>query len=161
LPDKHRRRSVRLKGHDYAEPGAYFVTVCTRHRACLLGHVMNGEMHLNEAGQIAQRCWEEIPHHFPLVELDAFVVMPNHAHGMIVIQGRGEASNVPLHVPKTTWTSDASPLRQCPNGTQSGSLSAIVQNLKSVSTRRMNAARGTPGTPVWQRNYYEHVHPVR
>ena len=155
-PEKHHRRSIRLKGHDYSQPGAYFVTICTRDQECLFGHVVNGEMRLNDAGEIAQRCWEEIPRHFPLVELDAFVVMPNHVHVIIVIQGRGEAS-VPLHVSKERPGSDASPLRQRPNGTQPGSLSAIVQNFKSISTRRMNAARSTPGTPVWQRGFYEHV----
>jgi putative transposase len=94
-PDKHHRRSIRLKEYDYAQPGAYFVTVCTRDRECLFGHVVNGEMHLNDAGEIARRCWEDIPHHFPLVELDAFAVMPNHVHGIIVIQGRGEKSFAP------------------------------------------------------------------
>ena len=68
-----------------AQPGAYFVTICTRDRKCLFGHVVNEEMHLNDAGEVAQRCWEDIPRHFPLVELDAFVTMPNHVHGIIVI----------------------------------------------------------------------------
>jgi len=203
LPDKHDRHSIRLKEYDYALPGAYFVTICTRDRACLFGHVMNGEMHLNAAGEIAQRCWEDIPTHFPSVELDAFVIMPNHVHGIVVITDapqttcaakttgsisrgseivipcKGEASaaktigpmvrgpgimisrkgeaSVPFHVHEERPRSDASPLRQRPNGTQPGSLSAVVQNFKSISTRRMNAARGAPGTSVWQRNYYEHV----
>jgi putative transposase len=156
-PDKHHRRSVRLKGQDYAEPGAYFVTVCTHERACLFGHVVNGEMHLNDAGEIARRCWEDIPHHFPLVELDAFVVMPNHIHGIIVIRCKGEASDVDGSRNNQIPGSDASPLRQRPNGTQPGSLPAIVQNCKSISTRKINAARGAPGTPVWLRNYYEHI----
>ena len=59
-PDKHHRRSIRLKGHDYAQPGAYFVTICTRKRECLLGHAVNGEMRLNDAGEIARRCWEDL-----------------------------------------------------------------------------------------------------
>jgi len=83
--------------------------------------------------------------------------MPNHVHGIIVIRCRGEASVVPIHVSAVSSKSDASPLRQRPNGTQPGSLSAIVQNFKSISTRKMNAARGAPGTPIWQRGYYEHV----
>jgi putative transposase len=158
-PDKHHRRSVRLQGHDYAQPGAYFVTICTRDRECLFGHAVNGEMHSNDAGEIARRCWEDIPHHLPLVELDAFVVMPNHVHGMVVIREpcRGEASAVTIHVAKAPSKPDASPLRQRPNGTQPRSLSAIVQNFKSISTRKMNTARGAPGTPVWQRGYYEHI----
>jgi putative transposase len=122
-----------------------------------LGEIVDGEMRLNAAGEIARRCWEDIPHHFPLVELDAFVVMPNHVHGIIVIRCRGEASAITIHVAKTPSKSDASPLRQRPNGTQPRSLPAIVQNFKSISTRKMNDARGAPGTPVWQRNYHEHV----
>jgi len=156
MPDKHNRRSIRLGGYDYAQPGAYFVTICTRDRESLFGHVVNGEMHFNEAGEIAQRCWEDIPAHFPSVKLDAFVVMPNHVHGIIVIGCKGEAS-VPPHAFQEQSGSDASPLRQPPHGTQPGSLSAIVQNFKSISTRRMNAACGAPGRPLWLRNYYEHI----
>jgi putative transposase len=128
------------------------VTVCTRDRACLLGEIVHGEMRLNEAGEIARRHWEDIPHHFLHVVLDAMAIMPNHVHGVIVIRDscRGEASSL-------TTKTDASPLRQRPNGTQPGSLSAIVQNIKSISMRKMNAARGMPGTPIWQRGYYEHV----
>jgi len=156
-PDKHHRRSIRLKGQDYAEPGTYFVTVCTHERACLFGHVVNGEMHLNDAGEIARRCWEDIPHHFPLVELDVFVIMPNHVHGIIVIRCKGEASDFDGSSNTQIRVADASPLRPRPNGTQPGSLFAIVQNYKSISTRKINAARGAPGTPVWLRNYYEHI----
>jgi putative transposase len=90
LPDKHLRRSIRLKGHDYAQPGAYFMTVCTRNHACLFGHVVNGEMHLNDVGEIVRRCWEDIPHHFPSVELDAFIIMPNHVHDIVVIHRRAK-----------------------------------------------------------------------
>ena len=111
-PDKHHRRSVRLKGHDYAQPGAYFVTVCTYQRECLFGHVVNGEMRLNDAGEIARRCWEDIPDHFPLVELDAFVIMPNHVHGIILITESctGEKSFAPTFAPTTT-TAPQSPSR--------------------------------------------------
>jgi len=122
-----------------------------------MGHVVNGGMWLNDAGEIARRCWEDIPHHFPRAVLDAGIIMQNHIHGIIVIHGRGEASAVSLHGSKERPESDASPLRRRPNGTQPGSLSAIVQNFKSISTRKMNATRGTPGMPVWQRGYYEHI----
>jgi REP element-mobilizing transposase RayT len=138
-------------------PGAYFVTICTRDRECLFGQIVDEVMRLNDAGAIARRCWEEIPDHFPSVELDAFVIMPNHVHGITVIHRRGEASAIPPHVSEEQPRSDASPLQQRPNDTQPRSLSAIVQNFKSVSTRKMNAARGSPGTSVWQRGYYEHV----
>lgn len=116
-------------------------------------------MRLNEAGEIVRRCWVDIRRHSPHIALDGRIIMPNHLHGIIVITEfrRGEASAVPLHASKERPKPDASPLRQRPNGTQPGSLSAIVQNFKSISTRKMNAARGTPRTPFWQRNYYEHV----
>jgi len=162
-PEKHHRRSTRpgrgtARRCPYsAQPGAYFVTLCTRGRACLFGHVVNGEMHLNEAGETARRCWEDIPTHFPMVELDTFVIMPNHMHGVVVIGCKGEASDSPVSANTRAGMADASPLRSRPNGTQPRSLSAIVRNFKSVSTRRINAACYAPGTPVWLRNYYEHV----
>jgi putative transposase len=137
--------------------GGYFLTIRTWQRECLFGEVVDGEMRLNDAGEIARRCWGDMPHHFPFVELDAFMVMPNHVHGIIVIRCRGEASAFTIHVAKTPSKSDASPLRQHPNGTQPGSLPAIVHNFKSISTRKTNAARAVTGTPVWQRGYYEHV----
>lgn len=81
----HRRRSIRLKDYDYAQNGAYFVTLCAHERRHLFGEVVNGDVALNEWGRIVQSCWDEIPAHYPMVELDAFVVMPNHVHGVIVI----------------------------------------------------------------------------
>lgn len=157
--DRHHRRSVRLKGHDYAQPGAYFVTVCTRDWECLFEHAVNGEMRFNDAGQIGARCWADICHHFPHVALDARIIMLNHVHGIIVITEfrRGEASDSCAASNTQIGVSDASPLQQRPNGTQPGSLSAIAQNFKSITTRKINTARGTPGSPLWQRNYYEHV----
>jgi putative transposase len=123
-------------------------------------------MVLNSLGYLLQACWQRLPHHFSELELDAFVVMPNHIHGIIGLGGaigRGEAFGKPsLQLPEM-FMLNASPLRQpddgsvVPNGTQSGSMAAIVQNFKSVSTRRINQIRRTPGTPVWQRNYYEHI----
>ena len=84
-PNERCRRSLRLQAHDYAERGAYFVTICTKNRACLLGDITNGEMRLNDFGRLAKAAWEEIPLHFPDIELDTFVAMPNHIHGVIVI----------------------------------------------------------------------------
>jgi len=156
-PEKHHRRSVRLKEYDYCQPGVYFVTICTRHRECLLGEIVDGEMRLNPLGTMAAACWHVIPHHFSCVVLDEGIIMPNHIHVIIVIQGRGEASAVPHHVSNEEPTADASPLQRRPNGTQPGSLSAIVQNFKSISARRMKAARGMLGASIWQRGFYERI----
>jgi REP element-mobilizing transposase RayT len=84
-PQKHHRRSIRLKGYDYTQPGAYYITLCTKARQCLFGDVVKGEMRLNALGDLAFTCWQAIPNHFPHVELDAFVIMPNHLHGILVI----------------------------------------------------------------------------
>jgi putative transposase len=152
-PEKHHRRSTRLGGYDYAQPGACFVTVCTRDRACLFGHVVNGEMHLNEAGEIARTEWFTTAAIRPYVWLNEneFVVMPNHLHAIVWIVEDGVGATTgrsPLRLPS------CAPL---PNGPVHGSIGAIMAGFKSVSARRINAARRAPGTPVWHRNYYEHV----
>ncbi len=86
-PEGRGRRSTRLKGYDYASEGAYFITIVTRRRECLFGEVVQGTMRLNEAGRVTESCWLGIPDHFPHAALDAFVVMPNHVHGIVVITG--------------------------------------------------------------------------
>ncbi|MEJ5300651.1 MAG: hypothetical protein WHS38_06650 [Thermodesulforhabdaceae bacterium] len=85
--NKHHRRSLRLKGYDYSKPGAYFITIVSQERACLFGDVVDGEMQLNGAGRMVYAEWESLPDRFPGIMLDAFVVMPNHIHGIIVIVG--------------------------------------------------------------------------
>ena len=168
--DYPNRRSIRLKGYDYSNPGAYFVTICTRDRLPLLGIVNNAEIMLAPLGHIVESLWNLIPQRFKGVDLDVFVVMPNHIHGVIVLsgEGRGEALAGSVFRLNHEETANASPLyplrtdnppsiRRNPRGTQRGSLGAIIQNFKSVSTRKVNQLRGTPGTSLWQRNYYEHI----
>jgi REP element-mobilizing transposase RayT len=92
----HHRRSIRLRGYDYSHPGAYAVTVCTHLKRPVFGEIVEGEMVLNDAGQMVQETWEQMPSHYPDCGLDAFVVMPNHVHGIILItattgQARGPA----------------------------------------------------------------------
>ncbi|MGC9395158.1 MAG: transposase [Anaerolineae bacterium] len=212
-PQIHHRRSIRLKGYDYAQSGAYFVTICTQGRVCLFGDVVDGEMVLNPFGQVVATYWERIPRHFPNVQLGAWVVMPNHIHGIIIItddgdaDGRGGASPesttrtttiANAHIPQSQITSTgclALPLQQtpgeegeaflpspgyaaivenaeapspadqhgeCPAPTtvanaSSGSLGAIIGNVKSITTRRINKMRHMPGARIWQRNYWEHI----
>ena len=74
--------------------GRILWTICTYQRECLLDHVVNGEMRLNEAGEVARRCWEDIPHHFHHVVLDAMVIMPNHVHAILMIQSPVRATHV-------------------------------------------------------------------
>jgi hypothetical protein len=81
------RRSIRLQGYDYSQVGGYFVTICAIGRRRIFGDVKNGEIGLSEFGEIVQSAWDDLPNHYPGLELDAFVVMPNHVHGIIVICG--------------------------------------------------------------------------
>src|SRR5437867_4777629 len=129
------RRSLRLQGFDYAHPGRYFVTIRVRGSVPLFGEVVDGRMCLSSAGLVAHRCWCEIPKHFHTVTLDAFVVMPDHVHGVIVI---GESRNQP----------SGQSLRVAP-----GSLGAVIRAFKSATTKRINEIHSTPGKKVWQRNY--------
>ncbi|MCL4562678.1 MAG: transposase [Chloroflexi bacterium] len=153
---QHNRRSIRLEGYDYSQAGAYFVTLVTQDRELTFGAIKNDEMILNPMGELAAILWQTLPRRFP-ISLDECILMPNHFHGIIVIHDtrKGEAfgdqasPDILAHLP------NASPLP--PHGTQPGSLGAIIQNFKSVTARRINALRNTPGAPVWQRNYYEHI----
>jgi len=100
-PDKHHRRSIRLKGYDYSQSGAYFVTICVQNRECLYGNIINGKMLLNDAGEMVHRAWNDLPAKYPGFEADAFVVMPNHVHGIIVLVGAGpRACTPPLSGPR-------------------------------------------------------------
>lgn len=163
------RHSIRLKGYNYSQPGAYFITLVARERGCIFGEIQAEKMILSCSGRIVQIVWESLPRYFP-VRLDEWIVMPNHLHGIILIDsmgappgssarvdgmGRGEADeNIPGLLQSTPLPS-ASPLR--PVGTVPGSLGAITQTFKSMATRKINALQKTPGGIVWQRNYYEHV----
>lgn len=155
----HHRRSIRMLAYDYAQPGAYFVTLCTHNRESLFGDIVDGVMCLNTCGQIVQACWRAIPQHISFAWLDVFVVMPNHFHAIVRIVEKvscqGEAS--PICQGNIKPRSDASPLHRMPHGTTSGSLSAIVQNFKSVTARKINCIKQESATGVWQRSYYEHV----
>ena len=90
----HDRRSLRLKGYDYAQAGAYFITVCTQNRESAFGCVDDGDMRLNDAGRMVRSVWEGLPDRFPGMELDAFVVMPNHVHGIATFVGEGRSNSL-------------------------------------------------------------------
>ena len=147
---KNHRRSIRLKGYDYTQAGAYFVTICTKDRACLFGDVADSVMRLNQMGHIVRQCWLAIPEHFPHVLLDEFVVMPNHVHGIIVIMATHDVGAT-----RASPLQDDTPTR--PRGPQRQSVASIVGSFKSAATKRINEHRGTPGAPVWQRDYFEHI----
>jgi REP-associated tyrosine transposase len=142
-PKKHHRRSIRLPEYDFSKAGAYYVTIVTYHRDLLFGEIVNKEMILNELGKIADECWRAIPEHFTFVELGAYVIMPNHLHGRIVIRDDGMGTIYRAH----TVEKFGKPIE--------GSLPTIVRTYKATVTRRIG--RELNATGIWQRNYYEHV----
>ncbi len=131
----------------------------------LFGEVVNDEMVLSDIGRVAQEGSLSLPRHFSTIELDAFVIMPNHMHGIVLILDNDSPTVGAKHLlPKFVLTQDsmanASPLQHANSrrdGTKSGSLSAIVQNYKSIITRKINRMRGLIGKTVWQRNFHERV----
>ena len=148
-PQKHHRRSIRLKGYDYSAGGAYFVTLVTFRRECLFGEVVKGEMRVNRVGEIVQKWWDEIPIHFSNVETWVFVVMPNHIHGIIVIAER--RGTVPVPNDNQNNSGGGTPPLRAPT------LGQIVAYFKYQSTKDMNALGNGTIAKYWQRNYYEHI----
>jgi len=162
-PEKHHRRSIRLKNYDYASSGAYFVTIVTHQRQCLFGAIVDGAMRLNEWGAIAERCWMEIPQHYPHASLDAFVIMPNHVHGIIILNDNGSIVGANNHSPFVgannhspfVGANNHSPQRNDrPRGTTQ-TIGSIVRGFKIGVTKWFR--QNTDIYNVWQRNYYEHI----
>jgi REP element-mobilizing transposase RayT len=180
-PTIHNRRSIRLQGYDYSLSGAYFLTICTYKKEHVFGEIVNGEIKLNLIGQYALQQWNKIPQRFPIVELEEFIIMPNHIHGIIIIRNgrcegldygppnskrdslsdrRGEGSDNTPRIPPKVSLSDPSPLHQNQpqsNGTRPGSVGAIVQNFKSSTSRKINTMPGMKNIKIWQVNYYDHI----
>ena len=143
-----KRRSIRLQDYDYTQNGAYFVTIGTQNREEIFGNIVDGEMHPDVLGEIVLECWQSIPEHFPHAELDEFVMMPNHLHGIVVIADDADHRRARHGVP----------LRSERFGKPvSGSLPTIIRSFKTAAASRVNKLRNTPGESIWQRNYYEHV----
>ena len=142
-PAKHHRRSIRLPAYDYAGPGTYFVTIVTYHRKCAFGEIAAGQMRVTEIGAMVREEWLRSAEIRLEIALDEYVIMPNHVHGIVIIRDVGAHGHAPL--PMRT--------RQRP----ARSLGSFVAGYKAAATRRINVIRGTPGHPVWQRNYYERV----
>jgi putative transposase len=155
-PNIHHRRSIRLRGYDYRQAGAYFVTICAHGRECLFGDIVSGTMQLNPYGAIVVDWWNAIPEHFNNVDLDAFVVMPNHIHGIVVLTNSmtSEALNATQKptVPNKDFTPDV--MLALP---QRPTLGKVVAYFKYLTTKGINQVRSMPGIPIWQRNYYEQI----
>jgi REP element-mobilizing transposase RayT len=172
--EKHNRKSIRLKGYDYSQAGAYFVTICANNRECPFGEVIDGVMMLNDAGLMIKSAWYELPRHYPGVDIDAVVIMPNHIHGILVLTdfvvGAGPRACPDDGQPQgVACPDDGQPQGvACPDDGQpqgvapTMSLSDVVHRFKSFTTAsyrhgvKKNGWRPFKGK-LWQRNYYEHI----
>ena len=163
-PQMHHRRSIRLKGYDYSQAGAYFVTIVAWQREMLFGEIVDRVMNLNRHGYIVRDAWFDLKNHYRHVELGEFVIMPNHVHGIVVLvdDGRGGSSSLGgINLSDETHAgTDTLPINQTrpyvkPNPRHG--LPEIIRAFKSFSAKRINRLRCTDGIPVWQRNYYEHI----
>jgi putative transposase len=174
---KSSRRSIRLPGYDYSEAGAHFLTICAKDRECIFGDITNRKMMLNEAGQMVETVWHELPKFYPRISTDAFQIMPNHIHGIIVITHSDAVPPVgagPRVCPVVAQPGkdgrrceNGQPQGVAPTGVESGfggvlSLPDIVHRFKTMATKRYSDGVKKCGWPpfpgkLWQRNYYEHI----
>jgi putative transposase len=137
-PEIHHRRSIRLKEYDYSKNGAYFVTICSWNRELIFGENIAGNIHLNDWGLIVDATWSWLESQYPFLESVKHVIMPNHLHGILLI-------NRPMGGSRTAPTQRIKPLGQ------------ILGAFKTRSTKLINESRKLPGTQIWQRNYYERI----
>ena len=147
--NKFRNESFRLNGHDYSSDCTYFITICTHMRLSYFGNISNGKMILSDTGRIAYKLWYEIPEHFSFVSLDEFVVMPNHVHGIVIIQSMAPVR--PLHATavqstKNEFMSTISP--------KTGSLATVIRSYKSAVSKNVHLI--DPDFS-WQPLYYDHI----
>ncbi len=153
--NKYRVTSHRLKGYDYSSDGAYFITICVKNRKHLFGEIVNGKMVLNDLGKITEKCWKEIPDHFPDVILDEFVIMPNHVHGVLFLFPK----NAPVETNNYSSLRNR-PIQKRPNGTRR-TIGSIIRGFKIGVTKYVRNNNETnnylPLLVVWQPNYYDRI----
>ena len=158
-PDIHKRQSIRLKGYDYSQSGFYFITICCYQRESLFGEVINNQIILNNLGELVKEEWLKSAEIRKEIELDVFIIMPNHFHGIVIID-RQINKNLDNHqnvgangrLPLQTIQSSQQKISMKPK-----SLSSLIAGFKSATTKKINIIRDTPKNPVWQRNYYDRI----
>ena len=153
-PAIHHRRSIRLKGFDYSQPAVYFVTIYCYQRECLFGTILQDKIVLSELGNIVREEWARSFKIRNELKPDAWVVMPNHFHGLLWFDR-------PI-MPSQSPSDDGEPVNDGALGKSrlrrpARSLGSVIAGFKTATTKRINQLRNAPGTPVWQRNYYESI----
>lgn len=176
-PNKHHRRSIRLPGYDYSQSGAYFVTICVNQRQCLFGDVVDGQMQLNQYGEIVADTYQWLCQHYSHLHTDEWIIMPNHFHAIMIIDHQSRLNTdkpcrgVSRNAPTTNQRQNANEINHSRNAPTTNQqidylpnqiikpkpLGRLIGAFKTVSTKKINILRDSPGTPLWQRNYYEHI----
>jgi len=123
---RHARRSIRFPGFDYSRPGNYFVTICADRRRCLFGRIEKNEIVLTNLGETVRKCWIEIPQHFPYVNIETYVLMPNHLHGILAINPSFPDT---FPQPRSTLTMESF------GNPVSGSIPTIIRSFKAAVTK--------------------------
>jgi len=164
-PDIHKRQSIRLKGYDYSQSGLYFITICCYQRECLFGNIINSQIILNNFGQLIKEEWLKSAEIRKEIEFDDFVIMPNHFHGIVIINQEINSDFMKNDVDfqdNNVGANGRSPLQQIQSSRpkismKPKSISSLIAGFKSATTKKINIIRNTPQNPVWQRNYYDHI----
>ena len=157
--------SIRLKGYDYSQSGLYFITICCYQRECLFGNIMNSQIILNNFGQLIKEEWLKSAEIRKEIEFDDFVIMPNHFHGIVIINQEINSDFMKNDVDfqdNNVGANGRSPLQQIQSSRpkismKPKSISSLIAGFKSATTKKINIIRNTPQNPVWQRNYYDHI----
>jgi len=155
------RKSIRVKGYDYSQPGGYDVTVCIHAHKCVFGNVKNCEMVLNDAGRMIEKWWQKIPDKYNTVEIDEYRVMPNHFHGIIKFVG-ADACARPNALNNERYNNDAYTDEKGQARLSAPTVGTVIQWFKTMSTneyiRNVKTEKWLPfDKRLWQRNYYEHI----
>jgi len=133
-----KRKPNRLRDYDYSQDGYYFITICTRGRKEFFGNIREGKLDLNRYGETVNQGWYDLPRHYPNGSLDSFVIMPNHVHGIIVIDNENVVGNglkpFPTH-----------------------GLSEIIRGFKTFSSRKINEEIEIDNKFQWQKSFYDHI----
>lgn len=148
--NKYRIESIRLKEYDYSWSGYYFITICTKNRENLFGKIINNKMMLSAFGQLVKRHWQQISKIQNNISLDAFIVMPNHFHGIIIIKHTTVVETIHVEAIHELPLRGRAKRRQM-------TLSKIIGKFKMNTAKQINKFRNMPGLPVWQCNYYERI----
>jgi REP element-mobilizing transposase RayT len=157
-PQKHHRRSIRLKGYDYSQAGLYFITICTQNRACLFGKIENGKMILNDAGRMIENEWLTLPQRFNNISLHEYIVMPNHFHAILEIVG-ATLVVAPNDMVAPNDNEKGQPQGYAPTGKTVGGMVGAFESIATVKYIRGVKNVGWPpfDRKLWQRNYHEHI----